>query len=269
MEEITTAKETDPLVTAASTPKEPPQNNETNDTKNEEVSDSQELQTEAELLAQLPELTQKNYALAYTLKQSGDDLIKANKLDDALKEYTKAVLAAKHLIKENEVPPSLMLKLKSDVLVLANLNMSYIDLKKNDYTNAVRHCNKVLFVDKSHVKARYRRCKAYIHLGEFKKADEDLFELEDVIGGSNELEELEEEYESNKRRAEGKDNEFYKRMAKNFKKESDMKDRKDPTTVKGKKVGAVNVFFSRVKKIFCCCCKKKKEYDEDDLFKFD
>ena len=77
--------------------------------------------------------------------------------------------------------------------------MAYIDIQNKNWKECIRHSSKVLFVDVDNVKARYRRCFGYIKEGNFEKADEDLIILEDQIGGSQDLEELEELFENSKK----------------------------------------------------------------------
>lgn len=161
--------------------------------------------------------TQDKINLAYNLKKDGDEQLKAQNFTDAPKSYTKAVITVKHLIKEKLINEEIAKKLKNEVLIPSNLNMSVMDIKKKDWDEAIRHCNKVLFVEKNHPKALYRRCTAYIYKGNFKKADEDLFELEDIIGGTKELEELEKLFEVNKKKADGNNGEFLKKMAQKMK----------------------------------------------------
>ena len=95
--------------------------------------------------------------------------------------------------------------------------MAYIDIKNKNWSEVIRHCGKVLYVDPDNIKARYRKCLALINQGELEKADEELIYLEDEIGGNPELEELEELYENSQRKAEGNDDEVLKKIGRKIK----------------------------------------------------
>lgn len=216
--------------------------------------------------------TQDKIDLAKSLKKTGDEELKSQKYEDALKSYTKAVITFKHLVKEKLIDEDLAMSLKKEILIPSNLNMSFIDIKKKDWDNAIRHCTKVLFVEKNHVKALYRRCTAYIYKGNFKKADEDLFELEDLIGGTKELEQLEQLFEENKRKADGNNGEFLKKMAQKIKgKDLFVKDTSEMNKValnkaidnNTKKEGKSMIanWYNKTKEIMsyiiCCKCKRR------------
>ena len=52
--------------------------------------------------------------------------------------------------------------------------MAYIDINNKNWSEVIRHCGKVLYVDPDNIKARYRKCLALINQGELEKADEEL-----------------------------------------------------------------------------------------------
>ena len=236
--------------------------------KKEEVVD-----TSAKQKIEITKETQDKIDLAKSLKKTGDEELKSQKYDEALKSYTKAVITVKHLVKEKLIDEDLAINLKKEILIPSNLNMSFIDIKKKDWDNAIRHCNKVLFVEKNHVKALYRRCTAYVYKGNFKKADEDLFELEDLIGGTKELEQLEQLFEENKRKADGNNGEFLKKMAQKIKgKELFVKDTSDLNKVALNKAidsnankeerSVISKWYNKTKEmvtyIICCKCRRRK-----------
>ena len=65
-------------------------------------------------------------------------------------------------------------ELEKEILIPSNLNMAYIDIKNKNWSEVIRHCGKVLYVDPDNIKARYRKCLALINQGELEKADEEL-----------------------------------------------------------------------------------------------
>jgi hypothetical protein len=107
-------------------------------------------------------------------------------------------------------------KMIREVGVPANLNISYCYINKKDWSNAVPHLDRVIEFDKYHVKALYRRCLAYINLNKLEQADEDLIVLENLIGGSKELEELEELYEKKQGEKKIDEKTIYSRMFKQY-----------------------------------------------------
>ena len=63
--------------------------------KKEEVVD-----TSAKQKIEITKETQDKIDLAKSLKKTGDEELKSQKYDEALKSYTKAVITVKHLVKE-------------------------------------------------------------------------------------------------------------------------------------------------------------------------
>lgn len=194
--------------------------------------------------------------LAYSKKQEADKLIKENKLTEAYQLYQDSSKLISDLNKKQSISSSS--KIITEIYIPANLNLSYIDLKQNNWESAIKHCTKVLRRDDKHIKARYRRCKAYIHAGLLNKADDDLFELEEKIGGTKELEELEKLYEYNKTKSEGDHGVFLKKMAKNMKGKNIFEDGPQKESL-FKNINSSNHKESLFKRIFCCCTKKKKK----------
>jgi len=191
------------------------------------------------------------------LKEEGDKLLKEKNYQSAHKAYTQAVINFKVLRDNNSLTEEEKTELTKQILIPCNLNMSFIDLKNKDWNELIRHTNKVLHVDKSNVKAKYRRCYAYIKIGKFEKADEDLQDLEEIIGGKDELEELEKMYEKNKKKADGNDDELLKKMGKKLKNSNFSNNNKDNLNKKG----FFNQLWNHFKLIFCCgiCFKKNKK----------
>ena len=112
-----------------------------------------------------------------------------------------------------------------------------------------------------------------MYKGNFKKADEDLFELEDLIGGTKELEQLEQLFEENKRKADGNNGEFLKKMAQKIKgKELFVKDTSDLNKVALNKAidsyankeerSVISKWYNKTKEmvtyIICCKCRRRK-----------
>ena len=222
----------------------------------------------------------KQIELCKELKKQGDELLKSLQFSKATNTYTKAVITVKYLKKEKLLTRLTKRKLEKEVLIPSNLNMAYIDIQNKNWKECIRHSSKVLFVDVDNVKARYRRCFGYIKEGNFEKADEDLIILEDQIGGSQDLEELEELFENSKKKSSPKiknnnndnserkndyDDNFLKKMGKNLKKKFNGPINQPEVTmpkIPEKKRGFCNKLHAILKNIFNQCMKKKNKKKE-------
>ena len=222
----------------------------------------------------------KQIELCKELKKQGDELLKSLQFSKATNTYTKAVITVKYLKKEKLLTRLTKRKLEKEVLIPSNLNMAYIDIQNKNWKECIRHSSKVLFVDVDNVKARYRRCFGYIKEGNFEKADEDLIILEDQIGGSQDLEELEELFENSKKKSSPKiknnnnennerkndyDDNFLKKMGKNLKKKFNGPINQPEVTmpkIPEKKRGFCNKLHAILKNIFNKCMKKKNKKKE-------
>ncbi len=215
------------------------------------------------------------------LKKQGDELLKSLQFSKATNIYTKAVINVKYLKKEKLLTRLVKRKLEKEVLIPSNLNMAYIDIQNKNWKECIRHSSKVLYVDADNIKARYRRCFGYIKEGNFEKADEDLIILEDQIGGTQDLEELEELFENSKKKSNPKvnnnnnnnnnerkndyDDNFLKKMGKNLKKKFNGPINQPEVTmpkIPEKKKGFCNKLYAILVKIFSKCMKKKNKKKE-------
>ena len=112
--------------------------------------------------------------LSKNLKKEGDEYLKSNQFPKAINKYTKAVIIVKDLKKKKLLTRLKKRELEKEILIPSNLNMAYIDIKNKNWSEVIRHCGKVLYVDPDNIKARYRKCLALINQGELEKADEEL-----------------------------------------------------------------------------------------------
>jgi tetratricopeptide (TPR) repeat protein len=149
-------------------------------------------------------------------KKNGDEYLQSNNLEEAIRCYSKAIMAVKILYDDKAIDSEQLKKMVKEIGIPSNLNISYCYLKLKEWQKVVDHTTRVIEFDSRHVKALYRRCLAYINLQKFEKADLDLVVLEDSIGGSKELEELENLFE--KKQEEIKENQslIYKKMFKKY-----------------------------------------------------
>jgi hypothetical protein len=172
--------------------------------KNEEEEEKEDEKIENDKVKD--EYIKKQIELCKQLKKEGDEYLKSFQFSKATNTYTKAVINVKYLKKEKLITRLVRRDLEKEVLIPSNLNMAYIDIQNKNWSECIRHSSKVLFVDENNVKARYRRCFGYIKSNNLEKADEDLIVLEDQIGGSADLEELEELFENCKKKTKDSNN---------------------------------------------------------------
>ena len=136
-------------------------------------------------------------------------------------------------------------------------------MKLSKWLKVKTYSKKILEIAPDNIKASYRICLANIKLGHLKKADSQLEELERIIGGTPELEELEKIYEINKLNSEGNNGEFLRKMGRKLRdgKINMYNDKKSQIEIEKEKEKNIG-YFSRIKNylrnLVTCCCKKKK-----------
>ena len=190
------------------------------------------------------------------LKHSADSEILNKNYTTAISLYNESIEKTVEILNDNEIKDDLINKIQGEIILPSYMNICFGYLQTKNWIRAGKYANKVLEFDKNNVKAKYRRCYAYIKSGKFKKADRDLEELEDLIGGSEELEILEKEFEENKLRSEGNDGEFLRKIGKKLKrgigvykdkKENDGKTRQNNNTNKG---GFCSEIYRKIRRLF-------------------
>lgn len=151
-------------------------------------------------------------AKAYELKKEADEDLKQTNYDEAIKNYTEAIKKIKVLRNEYKLEQASLDVLIREIVVPSNLNLSYIDIKLTNWSDAINHCSKVLFADKDNTKALYRRCLAYINKKNFDEAEKDLKELHTKLPNTTELKLLVQNFEDSKKEFYAKEGKKYKRM---------------------------------------------------------
>eukprot|EP00951_Prasinocladus_malaysianus_P023343 scaffold198130_cov45-Prasinocladus_malaysianus.AAC.1 len=114
---------------------------------------------------------------ATELKQKGNELFKAGKNERALKKYTKAFKLVEHesSFKDGQRSDAAKALRKSCLL-----NQAAAQLRLKRHRDVVSTCTKIIDVDRTCVKALYRRAEAYIEMEEFLEANIDLKRALDV-----------------------------------------------------------------------------------------
>lgn len=213
-------------------------------------------------------LIQEKIKTIRNMKFSSDDLLKNKKYEEAIDKYKETInLLLEEVNKLNiEMTAKTLNKIKEEIIIPCYQNIALCYMKLNKWLKVKTYTKKVLDLNKDNLKARYRVCLANIKLGHLKKADSQLEELETLLGGSPELEELEKIYEINKLNSEGNNGEFLRKMGRklrngkiNMYSDKEKKIQIEKVNDDKNKTG----FFGRVKNYFyyllSCCKKKKKE----------
>ena len=200
------------------------------------------------------------------MKFNSDDLLKQKKYEEAINSYKNTIKCVLEEFNDKmNVDISIIDNLKIEIIVPCYQNISLCHMKLKNWLKMKTYSKKVLEVDPDNIKANCRLCLSNIKLGHLKKADHQLEDLEKKIGGSPELEELEEIYALNKLNAEGNNDELLKKMGKKLTNGRINMYSDKKTSLEIEKVKKSNqsqwVCFEKIKKGISYlknCCKKKK-----------
>jgi len=116
---------------------------------------------------------------ASRLKDVGNSFFKGGRLRMAYFKYQKALtLLEKASAKQKSI---------EDIQLLLHLNVAAVSLKWQKYEETIKHCDKVLEIDKSNLKAFFRRGQAHYHRGYFDEAKSDFIEAEALSNDDQEI----------------------------------------------------------------------------------
>lgn len=199
------------------------------------------------------------------MKLDSDNLLKNKNYEEAINSYKSTInILLENFNEDEEVNIPIINNLKEEIIIPCYLNISLCHLKLQNWLKMKTYSKKVLELDSNNIKASCRLCLANIKLGHLKKADNQLEDLERKIGGTPELEELEQIYSKNKLNSDGNNDEFLKKMGKKLtdgkiNMYSDKKTKIEIEKIKDKKDSWC---FSKTKgciRYIMNCCKKKKK----------
>ena len=198
------------------------------------------------------------------MKLDSDELLKNKKYEDAIDNYKETINTLLDEISTLTINMQILNSIKEEILIPCYQNIALCNMKLNKWIKVKTYSKKVLEFNKNNIKANYRLCLANIKLGHLKKADYQLEELERLIGGTPELEELEKIYEVNKLNSEGNNGEFLRKMGRKLKDGkinmySDKKSKFEIEYEKAKDSNRSVGFLTKIKNIICFCCKKKRK----------
>ena len=198
-------------------------------------------------------------------KLSSDSLLKNSKFNEAINSYKSTIDLLISEIGGIAVNEEILDSIKDEILIPCYQNIAFSYMKQKKWLRAKTYCKRVLSHEPNNIKAKYRLCLSNIHLGHLKKADNQLEELEKLIGGTKELEELEKIFEVNKLNSEGNNGEFLRKMGRKLRsgKINMYKDKKsvvENEKENNKKEGDSkwDIIKNQFWRLLCCCSKKKK-----------
>ena len=199
------------------------------------------------------------------MKLNSDDLLKNKKYEEAIDKYKETINELLDKIGNFSLDLKQLFQIREEIIIPCYLNISLCNMKLNRWIKVKTYSKKVLELNQENIKASYRLCLANIKLGHLKKADYQLEELEKLIGGTPELEELEKIYEVNKLNSEGNNGEFLRKMGKKLKtgKINMYEDKKTKIEIEAVKTDNVNIgYIIKIKNylygLISSCCKKRK-----------
>ena len=146
------------------------------------------------------------------MKLDANELIKNKIYEEAIEKYKDTINTLLDDVGYITININILEFLKEEIIIPCYQNIALCYLKLNKWIKVKTYSKKVLGLNKQNIKVSYRLCLANIKLGHLKKADSQLEELEQIIGGTPELEELEKMYDINKLNSEGNNGEFLRKM---------------------------------------------------------
>ena len=197
----------------------------------------------------------------FSSKKEADEELNKKNYDKSISLYDDIIFKIKDL-ENNKVIFSEEERnsFTNELIIPSNLNLSFIYFKKNEWKYVIIHSTNVLNISPNNIKAKYRRCIAYINLNELDKAKEDLNDLKNKIGNNTELKILQQMYTDKEKQVKENEGKRYKKMFKNLRKiNHDIEYEKKSNF--GKKIDDISTGFwsiwDNIKYIICFCCKKK------------
>lgn len=139
-------------------------------------------------------LTKEKIQKVRNMKLDANELFKNKKYEEAIDKYKETINTLLDEVSTMKINMKKLESLKEEIIIPCYQNIALCNMKLQKWIKVKTYSKKILELNKNNVKASYRLCLANIKLGHLKKADSQLEELENLIGGTPELEELEKIY---------------------------------------------------------------------------
>ena len=196
------------------------------------------------------------------MKLDANKLLENKKYEEAINKYKETINFVLNECSTIPLDIKTLDSIKGEIIIPCYQNIALCNMKLNRWIKVKTYTKKILGLDKDNIKASCRMCLANIKLGHLKKADSQLEELERIIGGTPELEELEKIYEINKLNSEGNNGEFLRKMGRKLRngKINMYSDKKNIIEIEKDKptIGFIGKIKKHLYNLICCCKKRKK-----------
>ncbi|XP_008483447.1 peptidyl-prolyl cis-trans isomerase D [Diaphorina citri] len=133
-----------------------------------------------------PETVQLNQMedVIRTIKNSGNEYFKLNRMHDAQRKYKKAVRYIKWY---NQSQSKTQQKHFRSYYTAALLNMAAVQLKFKAYKRAINLCDDILLMEPNNVKALFRRGRAQVSMNNFEQGLQDYEQALDLLPNDQQI----------------------------------------------------------------------------------
>ncbi|XP_008473972.2 peptidyl-prolyl cis-trans isomerase D-like [Diaphorina citri] len=119
-----------------------------------------------------------------TIKNSGNEYFKLNRMHDAQRKYKKAVRYIKWY---NQSQSKTQQKHFRSYYTAALLNMAAVQLKFKAYKRAINLCDDILLMEPNNVKALFRRGRAQVSMNNFEQGLQDYEQALDLLPNDQQI----------------------------------------------------------------------------------
>ncbi|KAM3146688.1 hypothetical protein pb186bvf_001218 [Paramecium bursaria] len=195
--------------------------------------------------------------IPYFEKSKGQQEFQNNNYFEATKRYSKAIMAYQFLAKDGKLSDiQLMEKYVADIYLPCNLNLSLCYIKQKSFQLAKDFASKALQVEKTNVKALYRRAFAQVYLQEFKEAKKDLKLLLEQDPQNEEAKNLQLLIAQKVEKQKNRDKQISQAMINSL----DYSDQpKQEQQIKQQSIGFFRNIYNKIKQVLTCQRKKVKK----------
>ena len=127
----------------------------------------------------------------YIERFNGNLAVASGNFEDAIKHYSKALMALQHLFKIEDDPvitsQDMAIKLIKEVEILTCVNLAHCYIKIKQYHYAIKYASQALEKDPDNKKALYRKGISYTNIGELEKAKECFEKILEIGGDEGEI----------------------------------------------------------------------------------
>ena len=109
-------------------------------------------------------------------KEKIDIILKQAKYEEALKSYEELINKIEDELEKNKgIIKEDKDKIIKEYMIPIYSNLSFINIKQNDWNSVIKNSKFILNIEKENIKAIYRKCYAEINLSEYELAEETTY----------------------------------------------------------------------------------------------